>query len=155
MEEELDDDGAVPMQVMFEVDDRLETILPEPAVASVRGQALSSQDFRMDADDQHLLVIRSVEDADPPPLGEERDLPPEEVVSEFGRARMLEAEDIHALRIHARHDVADRAVLSGCVHSLKDHEQRVGVGRSSSFSDSAFRTAKRRESIFMRDSCAI
>jgi hypothetical protein len=35
------------------------------------------------------------------------------------RSRLLEAGDLHALRIDARHDVLDRAVLAGCVHCLE------------------------------------
>src|SRR4029077_16080538 len=90
MQEELDDACAVPVEVMLEVHDRLETIVPEcPAVAAVRRQAFSLQDFRMDADDQDFLVIRSVEDADSPAFGEERLLPPEKIVFELGGARML------------------------------------------------------------------
>jgi hypothetical protein len=41
---------------------------------------------------------------------------------------MLEAVDFAALRVDASQDVADRAVLSGGVHGLKNKEHRISVG---------------------------
>ena len=52
---------------------------------------------------------------------------PEEVVVEFLGRRLLEAVDLAALRIHARHDVLDRAVLAGGVHRLEDDQHRIAV----------------------------
>ena len=40
-----------------------------------------------------------------------------------------ERDDLDALRIHAGHDVLDRAVLAGRVHRLEDDEERVRVAR--------------------------
>jgi len=51
------------------------------------------------------------------------------VVQILGRRR-LEGVDLDTLRIDARHDVLDRAVLAGTVHALEDQQQRpviVGV----------------------------
>jgi len=53
---------------------------------------------------------------------------PEKVVLEFLRAGMLEAEHLAALRIDAGHHVLDRAILSGRVHRLKDHQHGEAVG---------------------------
>ena len=47
---------------------------------------------------------------------------------QFDRAGMFETEHLAALRIDARHDVLDRAVLAGRVHGLKDQQQRVPIG---------------------------
>ena len=48
---------------------------------------------------------------------------------ELGRAWMLEAEDLTALRVDAGHDVLDHAVLARGVHRLKNQQQRVAVVR--------------------------
>ena len=53
----------------------------------------------MHADDQHLFVIRSVEDADPSALRQLTSTAPEKIVLQFGGAGMLEAEDLAALRV--------------------------------------------------------
>jgi hypothetical protein len=50
-------------------------------------------------------------------------------VIELGRARLLEAEDLTALRVDPRHHMLDDAVLAGGVHCLKDQQQRVAVVR--------------------------
>ena len=83
----------------------------------------------MHADDQHLLVIGAVEDADAAALRQRLRGAPEKIVVQFGRARVLEAEHLAALRIDARHHVADGAVLAGGVHGLKDQQQGIAVGR--------------------------
>ena len=73
----------------------------------------------MHAHDQHLFVIGAVEDADPPALRQVADAAPQEVVLQFGRAGMLEAEDLAALRIDPGHHVLDDAVLPGGIHAWK------------------------------------
>ena len=82
----------------------------------------------MHADDQHFLVIGSVEDADPAALRQIARGAPEKIVLQFGGAGVFEAEDLAALRIDARHHVPDRAVLAGGVHRLKDQQDRMAVG---------------------------
>ncbi len=47
---------------------------------------------------------------------------------QFFRARLLETVDLAALRVDTAQNVADRAVLAGGVHGLKDQEHRVAVG---------------------------
>jgi hypothetical protein len=42
---------------------------------------------------------------------------------------MLEAVDVAALRVDAREEMADRAILSGGVHALENEEHRIAVGR--------------------------
>ena len=92
------------------------------------GQALAAKDLRMHADDQHFLVIGAVEDADPSALRQVARGAPQKIVLQFRRAGMLEAEDLAALRIDARHHVLDRAVLAGRVHRLKDQQHGIAVG---------------------------
>ena len=83
----------------------------------------------MHARDQHFLVVRTVVDADASALGQRLHGPPQVVVIALLGGRRLEAEDLAALRVDARHDVPDRAVLARGVHRLEDHQQRVGVLR--------------------------
>ena len=66
----------------------------------------------MHADDQHLLVIGPIEDADPPPFRQIAGRPPKKIVFQFDGAGMLEAEDLAALRVDPGHHVADCAVFS-------------------------------------------
>jgi hypothetical protein len=42
---------------------------------------------------------------------------------------MFETENLAALRIDARHDVPDGAILAGSIHPLKNQQQRIAVGR--------------------------
>ena len=81
----------------------------------------------MDADDQHFLVVRAVEDPDAPALGEIAGVAPHEIVVELLGGRHLEREHLAALRIDAGHHVLDRAVLAGGVHRLEDEQQRPRV----------------------------
>ena len=83
----------------------------------------------MDPNDEHLLVVGTVEDPDPPALGKPGCRAPEKVVLELLGARLLEAEDLTALRIDPGHDVPDRTVLAGRVHPLEDQQERISVGR--------------------------
>jgi hypothetical protein len=71
----------------------------------------------MHADDQHLLVIGTVEDADPSAFRQVAGRSPEKIVLQFGGAGMLEAEYLAALRWTHREAVAARSVAKTC--SLK------------------------------------
>src|SRR5664279_3379143 len=68
---------------------------------------------------------------------------------QFLFARMLEAEDFTALLVDAGKDVADRTVLPGGVHSLKNEEQRIGVGRIEQALQSAQFPGVRREKLLV------
>ena len=54
---------------------------------------------------------------------------------EFLGRRLLEAEHLAALWIHAGHDVTNGAVLAGGVHRLKNQQHRVGVAGVNEFLD--------------------
>ena len=83
----------------------------------------------MDPDDQHLLIVGSVEDADPPAFREITGGTPEKIVLQFGGAGVLEAEYLAALRVDPGHHVLDGAIFSCCVHRLKDQKDRIAIGR--------------------------
>ena len=82
----------------------------------------------MHAGDQHLLVVGSVEDADPPAFRQIAGGAPEKIVLQFGGAGMLEAEYLAALRIDPGHHVLDGAVFSCRIHRLKDQQDGIAVG---------------------------
>ena len=93
-------------------------------------EALAGQQFGMHAHHQRLFVVRAVEDADAASLRYADGGTPEEIVREFLVARRLERVHIAALRVEARHDVVDDAVLAGGIHPLQHDEQRpaaVGI----------------------------
>ena len=83
----------------------------------------------MHANDEHLLVVGTIEDADPPAFGQTSGRAPEKIMVQFLGAGLLEAEYLAALRIDPGHDVPDGAVLAGSVHALKNQQQRMAVGR--------------------------
>ena len=87
------------------------------------------QDVAVHARDEYLLVVGAVKDADPPPFRQLAGRAPKEVVLQFGGTGMLEAEDLAALGVDARHHVPDRPVLARRVHGLKDEEHGVLAGR--------------------------
>ena len=82
----------------------------------------------MDPRDQHFLVIGTIEDADPPAFGQMSCRAPEKIMFQFIGGRLFETENLAALRIDPGHDVPDGPVLAGCVHPLKNQQQRIAVG---------------------------
>ena len=69
MKVELDDAGSVNVQVPLQINDRTVTIMPNRLFIEQRvRQPFTAKNLRMDPDDQHLLVIGSVEYTDPPAL---------------------------------------------------------------------------------------
>lgn len=79
----------------------------------------------MDSDNQHLFVMRPVEDPDLAASGQRELRAPEEVVSELEPTGLLERGHRHALGVDPPHDVPDRPILAGGIEALEDHEQRV------------------------------
>jgi len=129
VKEDLHDLGAVAVQVLLEVADRLESLRPDGLVVDeVIGQSVTVQDLWVHASDQHVFVVGAVEDADPSAFGQAAGGAPEEVVLELLGGGLLETEHLTALRVHPGHDVADRAVLAGGVHALEDDQQGAVVG---------------------------
>ena len=82
----------------------------------------------MHAHDQHLLVIGSVEDTDPPAFRQIARGAPEKIVLQFGGAGMFEAEHLAALGVDAGHHVPDGAVFSRRIHGLKNQQEGVAIG---------------------------
>src|SRR6201999_2802740 len=111
MQKELENASAVAVEVPLEPTDGVITLVPERFVVLCARYALGGQNFRMHAYDQYFLIIRAVVDSDLAALRQGQGGPPEKVVLELGRARMLETVHVAALRVHARHHVRNHAVL--------------------------------------------
>ena len=84
-------------------------------------------DQLVDARDQHVLVVRTVEDRDLALARRMRMDAPEEIMRELGRGRLLEAGDARALRVERGEHVLDRAVLAAGVERLQDDQDRALV----------------------------
>ena len=81
----------------------------------------------MDAHDEHLLVVGTVEHRDLARGGQMLLITPEVVVRELLGRWLLEALHRHAGGIDAAQDVADRAVLTTGVEGLDDDEHPVAL----------------------------
>src|SRR5207248_8093057 len=134
IEEQLDDADTVVRKVALVVVDLAEPLLPDPITRtflptrSIR-ELLRLEQLRMDADHQHLFVVRPVENADAPASRNLCLVAPQVVVGQLVGGRDFEPADVDALRVHAAHHVADGAVLSGGVHRLQDDEYAMGALR--------------------------
>src|SRR6516165_5514813 len=127
VKEELEDDRPLSSKVILEVGDVGKPLIPDTLAQERRGQLLSLQDILMYAHYEDLLIVRSVKDPDPSPLGQALGVAPEKVVVEVLRRGLLERENLTALRIYSRHDVLDSAVLPGRVHRLEHEQKRPAI----------------------------
>jgi len=122
VQEDLDDGEPVVDQIALPVVDLPVATAPDVLAGGVvarRRQSLPSQGLGVDPDDEHLLVVRPVEDPDLAPGGQGTGVAPQVVVAELRRRRDLETADAHTLRVHPAHDVPDRPVLAACVQRLQ------------------------------------
>src|SRR5262249_58947574 len=95
--EELADDDAVSREIALEVPDVAVAFLPDLLGDELRWELLLREKFRMHSDDERLLVIAAVEDADATALREVLHATPEEVGAQVLSRRRLERDDIAAL----------------------------------------------------------
>ena len=127
VQEELENDRAIAGQVAFEGVDIGEAVGPEIIVDLGIGDALGFDQLRMDPDDEYVLIVRTVEDTNPPAFGYRSGISPKEVMVELLGRGMLEAVDLAALRVNARHHMLDRPVLTRGIHRLKNNENRPTI----------------------------
>src|SRR4051812_2923685 len=114
VQEQLDDARAGVVQQRLEVVDVPVAPAPHRLVDEV-----------VDARDEHVLVVRAVEDPDVAVARRGGVDAPEEVVRELVGRRLLERRDAHALRVRAGEHMLDGAVLPARVHRLQDDEERL------------------------------
>jgi hypothetical protein len=130
IEEDLHDPEAVLGEVALPLVDRPVPVLPDVVLAGLGWELLGDEVLGVDAYDQHLLVVRSVEDPDPTTRRQPLLITAQVVVVELARGWDLEALDAHALRIDAAHHVADGPVLSRGIERLEnDHDAVRGLSR--------------------------
>src|SRR5262245_45090585 len=127
VEEELADDDSVTSQIFLEVANVLVALLPNVLGDQLGGELLPRQQLVVNADDERLLIVAAVEDADAPALRQRLHRAPQEVMIELFVGRRLERVDLTALRVDAGQDVLDRAVLARRIHGLKDEQHRPAV----------------------------
>jgi hypothetical protein len=93
------------------------------------GSPCRRENLRMHTNDQDFLIVRAIEDANPPAFGKPARGTPEKVMLQFFGARLFETENLAAFRIDPGHDVADGAILAGSVQGLKNQQQCIAAGR--------------------------
>src|SRR5216684_9178474 len=114
MKANLDELDALVRDLPLEAVDELVTTLDDIE----RGEIV-------DPHDQHVLVMRAVEDADVSREGQAAPDAPEEAVPLLRGGRLLEGRDLDRLRVQVADDVRDGAVLTARVHALKHQQQRL------------------------------
>src|ERR1017187_74229 len=94
VEEYLDGLGAIAMKMLFQINDGVKSLLPDVLlVAQLLGESLAAENVRMHANDQHLFVIRTVEDSDAAAFRKLAYCAPQEIVLQFLGARLLETDN--------------------------------------------------------------
>ena len=107
----------------LQVSDRAIPLFPDVfRVADLFGQALAAQHLGMHSNDEHFLIIRTIEDANPAAFRKSARAAPEKIVLEFLGARFLETVNLAPPWVDTGHDMPDGAILSGAVHPLKNHQ---------------------------------
>src|SRR5665213_3021560 len=117
VKKKLNDPGAATVEMFLQIHDGLIPVLPNCFLFDqlVR-HSLALKNFRMDANDQHVLVIGTIENADSPAFRQMTARAPEQIMFEFVSGRLFETENLATLRIYPGHDVTDGAVLAGSIH---------------------------------------
>jgi hypothetical protein len=98
VEEELDDPEAVLGQVALPLVDRVVAVLPDVVLASAGRQLLGHEVLRVHANEEHLLVVGAVEDADLAAGGQARLVAAQVVLVELSSRGHLEALHAYPLR---------------------------------------------------------
>jgi hypothetical protein len=129
VQKNFDDPRAVAMKVLFQIHDGTIPFLPDIfLVTQLFLKSLTVEYFWMHPDDQHFLVIGTIENADPPAFRQMAVCAPEKIMFQLVGGRLFETENLAALRIDPGHDVPDGSILAGGIHSLKNQQQRITVG---------------------------
>src|SRR5471032_2918225 len=99
MKEEFDHPRSVSVEVFFQILDRAIALMPERLVI-VRWvhKGFAAKQFWMHADNQYLLIVRSIEYSDAPALRQIAGGAPQEIMLQLCRTRVLEAEHLAPLR---------------------------------------------------------
>jgi len=114
VEKELDDPGAVAVEVALERVDVLVAVPPNVlrGLFSCAGIPVRPE-LGVHPDHRYVLVAAAVEDPDPAPFGKHLAAAPQEVVGEPLGGGLLESHHRATLWVHPRRDVLDRPILAG------------------------------------------
>ncbi len=115
MQEEFSNHHPISSQVLFERVDVLVALFPDMLRDLFVGQLLRSQQGGVDAHDQYFFVVGAIENADLAAFRNALMRSPKVIVVQLFIARCLEGVNVTSLRIYARHNVLDHAILSGGV----------------------------------------
>jgi len=124
MQEELQNDRAVPRQMALEGVDVVVAFLPDLFRHQRFRQLLLSQILRMNLHYQNLLIVGPVENGDLAACRTHAHNPPKIGVIQFLGRRRLKAVHVAPLRIQARCHVLHHSVLARRVHGLQHHQYR-------------------------------
>jgi len=129
VEEELDDPCANAVEMLLQIHDGTVSFVPQVfRIEQLSRKSLATKNLGMHADDEHVLVIGAIENADAPAFRQATVRAPEEVMFQLLGAGLFETENLAALRIDPGHDMADGTVLAGGIHPLENEQQGIGVG---------------------------
>ena len=78
----------------------------------------------MHSDNQHFLIIGTIENADPATFRQTAGRAPEKIMFQLLGAWLFEVENLAALGINPRHHMPNGAILAGSIHALKYQQQR-------------------------------
>src|ERR1700682_1272724 len=81
----------------------------------------------MDANHQHLFVIRPIEYPNVAALGQAARGSPKKIVLKLLLGWRLERINLAALGIHPRHHMLDGSIFSGRIHGLEDQQHRPAI----------------------------
>jgi len=130
VEEKLNNPRSIAIKVSLQIHDGAITVLPESFLAEqLLRQPLAAENRWMNPNDQHFLVIRTIEDPDPSAFRKTARGTPEKIMLQFFSARLFEAENLAAFWIYSGHNVPDGAILAGRVHPLENQKQSIAVRR--------------------------
>jgi hypothetical protein len=90
VQEKFSNDHTVARQVALDMADVLEAIFPDVLGDELRRDLLLCHQLGMDTDDKCLLIVTTVENANPPPFRQTLQAAPEIVVFEIFGRRALE-----------------------------------------------------------------
>ena len=97
-------------------------------IAQLFRKPLVKENLRMHANNEHLFIVGTIENADPPAFRQTAGRAPKKIVLQFLSTGLLETENLTALRIDSGHDVSDDAIFARSVHPLKNQQHRIAVG---------------------------
>jgi hypothetical protein len=85
VQKELENDRSLPSEIILEVRDIKKSLLPDVLAHELRRQLLSFQDILVHTHNEDFLIVGSIENPNPPTLGQALGVTPEKIVVEVLR----------------------------------------------------------------------